>query len=500
MIYNNFNNNRLLRDLERLDYRKYKKHRKSPLRKIGKFLIALAIFFAILFTIFFIKNVVASNNQESWLDKVPIIGQIKHLAENSSAKLDGENTGRVNILILGVGGKKHEGSELTDTIIISSINLKKKKVSLLSIPRDLSVPIQGKGWQRINYINSYAESIKSGSGGEVTSKQIGKLLNAPINYYFKIDFTGFEKIINTLGGVKVYVENSFDDYKYPVLGKEENPNYAERFEHLHFDKGWQKMDGVTALKYARSRHAAGIEGTDFARAARQQKIIQAVKNKVLSTGTLLNPVKISNIISDIDNHLETNMKIWEIVKLWRDVKDIDSNNIINKVLSNKPNGLLKDSITEDGAYMLVPRIGNFGEIQYLFANIFKEIPEDEKKVIRNEQAKVKVLNGTWISGLAGKTALDLERHGFNIVSITNCSHQDFETSVIYDLTYGEKKESLKLLKQKTNANISFNLPEWLKDDIVAEIKKHPEEPKADIILILGKNANRSYTTTSAIGE
>jgi len=493
MIYSNFNDNRLTRDLERLDYQKYKKRRNSPIRKIGKFLIALAIFFAVLFIIFFVKNAVSSSTGNSWLDKVPVISQIKHLAESSNAKLDGEADGRINVLLLGVGGKNHEGSELTDTIMVASVNTENDKLALLSIPRDLSVPIQGKGWQRINHINSYAESADPGSGGKKTAEQIGKLLNAPIHYYVKIDFEGFKETIDTLGGIKVNVENTFDDYMYPILGEEDNPSYDARYEHLHFDKGWQKMDGETALKYARSRHAYGIEGTDFARAARQQKVIQAVKDKALSAGTLLNPVKFSSLISGIDNHLETNMKIWEIVKLWRDTQNISQENTINKVLSNQPSGLLVDSVGVEGAYLLIPRAGNFGEIQYLFANIFKDVPADEKQVVKTEGAKVKILNGTWINGLAGKISVDLENIGFNIISIANSSHQDFETSVIYDLTYGEKKESLKLLKEKIGANVSFNLPQWLKDDILAELKEVPNMIQPDIILILGTNANRGYT-------
>lgn len=500
MIYSNFNNDRLLRDLERLDYQKYKSRRKSPLRKIGKFLIALAIFFAILFIIFFVKNAISHSTRESWIDRVPVIGQIKHLAESSGAKLDGEDEGRINILILGVGGKSHEGSELTDTIMIASVNLKNNKIALFSIPRDLSVPIQGKGWQRINHINSYAESANPGSGGKITSEQISKLMNAPIHYYVKIDFEGFEETVDTLGDIKVNVENTFDDYMYPIIGMEDTPVYNDRYETLHFDQGWQKMDGETALKYARSRHAYGVEGTDFARAARQQKVIQGIKDKALSAGTLLNPVKVSSLIGNIDDHIEINMKIWEIVKLWKLIQNVSEENMITRVLSNQPNGLLSDSMTAEGAYILIPRAGNFGEIQYLFANIFEEIPQDEKQVIQNEGAKVKVLNGTWVSGLAGKIALDLERHGFNIVSVANCSRQDFETSVIYDLTYGEKKESLKLLKEKINANVSFNLPQWLKDDIVAELKALPGTVQADIILILGEDANPSYATTSAIKE
>jgi LCP family protein required for cell wall assembly len=492
MIYSNFNNNRLLRDLERLDYQKYKKQRKSPLRKIGKFLIALAIFFAILFIIFFIKNAVYGRGQASWIDRIPVIGQIKHLAESSNATLDGETEGRINILLLGVGGKDHEGSELTDTIMVASFDTINKKVSLLSIPRDLSVPIQGKGWQRINHINAYAENADPGSGAKTTAEQIGKLLNAPIHYYAKIDFEGFEELINTLGGVEVNVDNTFDDYMYPILGQEDNPSYDARYEHLHFDKGWQKMDGEITLKYARSRHAYGIEGTDFARAARQQKVIQAVKDKALSAGTLLNPVKVSSIIGGIDNHLETNMKIWEIVKLWRDVQDIKEDGVITKVLSNQANGLLIDSTNAEGAYLLTPRAGNFGEIQYLFANIFKNIPADKKNLIQTENPKVEILNGTWINGLAGKISVDLENQGFNVISIANSSHRDFETSVIYDLTYGEKKESLKLLKDQTKANVSFNLPQWLKDDIVAQRQTNPNIGQADIILILGTNAGNNY--------
>jgi len=251
------------------------------------------------------------------------------------------------------------------------------------------------------------------------------------------------------------------------------------------------MDGELALKYARSRHAYGVEGTDFARAARQQKVIEALKEKALSAETLTTPKLVANVISELNNNISTDLKIWEILKAWQLVKNIDKSNIITKVLSNQPSGLLVDTTGYDGAYLLMPRSGNFSEINYLFNHIFETAPDEVKTKIQGESAKVKVLNGTWISGLAGKMAADLEKYNFNIVSVANCSRQNFERSVIYDLTFGAKKDSLEMLKKKTGANVSFTLPDWLKNDLSAEAASGTVA-QPDLVLILGQDMDSSY--------
>ncbi len=474
------------------------KGRKGKLFK--KFTIFLIIFLITGAMVFSSQVIVSNQDNDSWFARLPIIKQIKNLVESADQKLKGEDGDRINILLLGMGGIGHEGAYLTDTIILASLEPSTKKVSMISIPRDLAVPIEDMGWRKINNINAFAEVETSNSGGLAVSQAVSDILNIPIDYYFRLDFEGFVNIINELGGINVYVENTIDDYSYPVMGMEDAEPYENRYEHLYIEQGWHKMDGELALKYVRSRHTAGVEGSDFARSRRQQKVLEAVKENILSLNTLFKPKMIADIINQFNEHINTNLKIWEILKLWDMFKDINKDNIINKVLDNSPNGLLVDMIADDGAYILVPRSGDFAEIQYLVNNIFSDAPQEFKSKVSQERATVEVRNGTWINGLASETALDLEKYGFTVVRIGNSSRQNFQKSVIYDLTYGEKSESLAILKNKTNANIAFSLPQWLIDDIEKEIanEKNPAQP--DFILILGQNADETNSGIDNITE
>ncbi len=489
-----YDNDRLLRDLENPHN---SPARPAKRRRLFKFALILLGVIALFFVFFYIKSYFAPNLKESWVDRLPIIGAVKHLAESSDRLLKGEETDRINILLLGIGGKGHDGGQLTDTIIAASVKPSTKQAAMLSIPRDLSVPQEGSGWGRVNSINAYAEMEEAGSGGLATSQALGDLLEQPIDYFVRIDFKGFEKIIDQVGGVDVYVENTLDDYSYPILGREDDPSYYSRYEHLHVEKGWQHMDGSLALKYARSRHGARGEGSDFARARRQQKILGAVKDKVISSSFLLNPKQVTTLINTLQENISTNLKVWEIIKLWTLVKDIQTDMIINKVLDNSPAGLLVDSRGENGAYLLSPRSGDFSEIQYLYANIFGEGAQSSnnasaKKI--SDKTTVSIMNGTWVNGLGGRKAVDLERQGIEVIEITNSSRKNFERSVVYDLTFGAKRESLEFLKEETNANIAPTLPDWLKEELVA---KNAERPRAqpDFILILGTDADTSGSGT-----
>ncbi len=491
-----YDNDRLLKDLEPAtsqnpDSEAASKKSNSFLSKLTKLSSFILAFLMVFFIFFYLKGSISDQSTMSWLNKIPVIGQIKHFVESSTSPLKGEDRGRINIALLGIGGKGHDGGELTDTIIASSLDLGAKKTAMVSIPRDLVVPIDNTlGWRKINNVNAYAERAQPGSGGLAASQAISTVLEAPIDYYVKIDFNGFVKIVDELGGINICVDRTFDDYTYPAAGQEDNPNYNSRFEHLHFEAGCQTMDGTTALKYARSRHAYGPEGTDFARAARQQKAIAAIKDKALSRETIFSPKKILNIITDLSDHIQTNLTLIEMTKLWGLVKDIKAEDIITRVLDNSPAGLLMDSVGEDGAYTLVPRAGNFSELQYLYKNIFQSAPVDTKAKVGEERARIQILNGTWINGLASRTAIDLEKYGFVIIGTANCSKQDYEKSVIYDLTFGNKKESLKLLKEKTNANVSFTLPDWLKEELSRGSNSSTIKVQPDLILIVGQDLDK----------
>jgi hypothetical protein len=131
----------------------------------------------------------------------------------------------------------------------------------------------------------------------------------------------------------------------------------------------------------------------------------------------------------------------------------------------------------------------------LVGNIFTDAPLTDKEKVKREPATVEVRNGTWINGLANKAALDLEKYGFKILRIGNSNQQNFQKSVIYDLTYGEKIQALTVLKNKTNANVALGMPEWLINDLAKELAKETKSAQPDFILILGQDADTTQSGT-----
>lgn len=463
---------------------KYKK--KGSKRK--KLVVGI-IFLIVVFYSFNVIAVKLSENDSGFFRNISLITQIKHLAESSSKELIGENDDRINILLLGVGGGGHQGGTLADTIILVGLKLSTGQVSMVSFPRDLSVPIEGRGRGKINSVNAYAEVKEKNSGGLATAQTLEGLLDISIPYYARVDFQAFEDLVDEFGGIKVYVDYPLDDYSYPVNGNEDNEDWDSRFEHLHIEKGWNEMDGSLALKYVRSRHSSGIQGSDFARAKRQQKVIEAVKDKFRDSSFIFKPSLVTGILQNLNENISTNLEIWEIMRLWNLVKNVDRNKISNEVLSDSPNSLLTSMVSTSTGYILYPRAGNFSEVQYLVNNVFMGNEQKLEKVSANRDVKVEIKNGTWINGLAGKLSIDLERSGFEVIRVGNSEEKGFEKTVIYDLSFGENIEPLKYLKEKMNASVKFNLPDWLKENIKNDLKdvENPQNP--DFLIILGTNVS-----------
>jgi len=217
--------------------------------------------------------------------------------------------GRTNILVMGKAGGTHDGPDLTDTMMLVSVSLSNRDVKIISIPRDTWIPeIRAK-------INSayYWGNQKNPGGGITFAKAITKeVVGVPIQYGAVIDFSGFKDIVDELGGIEVNVENSFTDYLYPIVGRENDtcdgdPKFMCRYETLTFDAGLQKMNGDTALKFVRSRHAEGIEGTDIAREARQGKVVDAIKNKLLDKKTYTNLRRDAAILKVVLRSIQTDI-------------------------------------------------------------------------------------------------------------------------------------------------------------------------------------------------
>lgn len=217
--------------------------------------------------------------------------------------------GKVNFLILGKSGGSHSGPDLTDTMMFVSINPNTKSIKFISIPRDIWLTDLK---TKINSTYYWGNKKEVGGGLKLAKSTVEEVLGQPIEYTIVFDFTTFKKVIDEIGGVEVNVENSFTDYKFPIEGREDDTcsgdkTFACRYEVLTFTKGTVHMDGETALKFSRSRNAEGDEGTDFARALRQQKVIEAVKDKLLSMRSIKDIKTFLKLQSIFESEVETNI-------------------------------------------------------------------------------------------------------------------------------------------------------------------------------------------------
>lgn len=376
------------------------------------------------------------------LAEVPIIGQMSHLIRSPDRLLGGEAEDRINILLLGVGGEGHEGPQLTDTIMVVSLRPSDGQVAVLSIPRDLIVPLPNVGWKKINAANAYGELSERGRGAELTRDTLEGLLGQPIPYYVRADFAGFKELIDGVGGVDVYIDKKFTDYTYPTA------DYGVRT--VAFPQGWRHLDGDDALIFARSRHGTNGEGNDFARSRRQQKVLTALKDKLLDAQTYLNPAKINDTLAALSSNITTNIQLGEIIRLAKMARLVDMNRVIHVVLDNGPDSPLKDAYL-GGAYVLVPKNDDWGSIRTLAADIFAEPgsaqappPPPPPLAVK---PKVEILNATDVSGHARDAATDLAAAGLVVTRIGNAAETGLRTTVIYDLTDGARPEALETVGQ-----------------------------------------------------
>jgi len=321
----------------------------------------------------------------------PILFQVLFNKNIELNKTTTENDS-INILLLGIGGGNHEGPKLTDTIILANLNLKDKKLSLVSLPRDMwSFDLR----DRVNSAYARGETKKDGGGLVLAESIVSKITGQSVDYGVVIDFSGFTKSVDLMGGLDINVDKAFDDYQYPITGNENElcghtdeeveeftaSNSAEaelpkffpcRYEHLHFEKGEQHMDGATTLKFVRSRHALGSEGTDFARSQRQEKVIKAFMDKAFSLKIIGNPTKIIGLYNTVKDSIDTDIpqeEFDDFIKLGQKFQNAQIQSVVIDYgdQEEKRGGLLTHPpISEkyDYKWTLVPRIGenDFSEI------------------------------------------------------------------------------------------------------------------------------------------
>jgi len=275
---------------------------------------------------------------------------------------------RTNFLILGLGGHKNDPAGMTDTQLLVSYDHANARHLMLSIPRDIWIPeINGK----INSAYSYGNNSE-GSGIDLTNSFMSQITGQPVHYSVVISFDGFVKVIDLLGGVDVGVDRSFTDPKYPVSGRENDlcDGDAEtkcRWETLYFEQGKHHFNGTEALKFVRSRHAQGEEGTDFARAVRQQKVVLAVKEKLQSPFLWANPWKINQLLTMLGDVVETDIPQKDLGILARLFIFLNRQNVKSEILSvpeSAPSLLFHPPVSPkySDEWVLIPEGGNWDKV------------------------------------------------------------------------------------------------------------------------------------------
>lgn len=280
------------------------------------------------------------------------------------SELLNSSNGKTNILILGKGGAGHDAPDLTDTLILATVDRTVPKTTLISIPRDIWVdPLKTK----INSVYYFGNQKEAGGGLVLAKSTVEEIVGLPIHYALVFDFSSFKEVVEVLGGIEVEVQTAFVDEKFPIAGKEDDlcdgdPEFACRFETIEFKAGLQAMDAETALKFVRSRNADGDEGTDLARGARQQKVIDAVISKILSKEILLSPKRMTQVIDITLASFETDMQQNQLATIARYIYNA-KNNMVNQAI---PEDLLenpRDKINYDNLYVFVPTSGDWKEVQ-----------------------------------------------------------------------------------------------------------------------------------------
>lgn len=280
--------------------------------------------------------------------------------------LKGEGDGRVNILLLGVGGANHDGGDLTDTMMVMSVDPVNHQAALLSVPRDLWVKMPtgffGQ-YQKINAAYSsgkYAYLGKSDladhtpaaidAGFSAVDQTVGQVLGIDIDYHVLVDFRAFEQAVDSVHGVSVTVQDPLID---PTMAWENgnNPVLAPR--------GAQTMNGKQALLYARSRETS----SDFARSTRQRQLLTALKQKIVALGTLTDPTKINNLMNTFSDNVQTDLSTQAAARLFSIMKAIPDSSITSLSLAESTNLVTTDTI--NGSSVVRPKegIGVYSGIQ-----------------------------------------------------------------------------------------------------------------------------------------
>lgn len=410
----------------------------------------------------------------------------------SASPLNCESTGRCTILLAGNSADDpgHDGANLTDSIMLVSVDLQNHTAFMLSVPRDLYVNIPGNGYAKINEAYPDGESehfseagyAKGGMG--LLEKTVSQDFGTPVNYYALIDYSAIKDAVDAVGGITINVQSSDPRGLY-----DPSIDWTTHGPLVKLSNGTHTINGEQALDLARARGdtygSYGFANSDFERTQNQRLMMLALKDKVSSSSVLANPIKLGQLFDAFGNNVHTDLSTGNIRRIYDITKQISSSNIKSyglndATLSGQPHvDLLRSYTTTTGEDALIPQagLGDFSQIQLYVKQLTSNNP------IVREAANVVVLNGGSTSGLAAAEAKVLTNKGIAVSGDADAPTPQANNSII-DNSKGKDPATLKELEAlfgnttATNASLTSTYP------------------NADFIVILGQSQQMPNTPSN----
>jgi LCP family protein required for cell wall assembly len=385
--------------------------------------------------------------------------------------LKGEGRGRVNILLLGRGGGTHDAPDLTDTLMVASIDPVNHTATLLSLPRDLWVNVADKGVMKLNaawetgvynYLGKQSQNTNNSkaiaAGFDSIDKTVEDVLGLNIDYNSIVDFQAFKQAVDTVGGVSINVPSDLVD---PTMAWENgrNPVLAKA--------GPQMFDGKQALIYARSRETS----SDFARADRQRALLLALKGKVATMGTLGSPKKMAGLMGAFGNNVHTDLSLNNATRLYRLLRTVNSDKINSISLADAGTSYVSGGNIA-GQSVVLPKAGLFkyDEIREFIRNKLRD------PYLIKENSRIAILNGTEVAGLAAIKANELKSFGYNVSYLGNTPNPGWTATILVDMTHKGK-----FTKHYLEDRLGVTASDSLSDSTI-------KTGGADFVIILGSDA------------
>jgi LCP family protein required for cell wall assembly len=391
--------------------------------------------------------------------------------------LNGQSTGRVNVLLLGRDGVAgYNNPNNTNTMMVASIDTINNNVSLISLPSNLWVNVPNMGVMKLSTVmqtgesqylnqNKGAASDKvQAAGDKIVDSSVEQILGTKINYNVVVNLQAVAQMVNSVGGITVNVPTTITD---PSMAWQNggNPVIAQA--------GTQSMNGNQALLYIMSKETT----SDFARDTRQRQVLTALFDKITSLPTYENPTVLNSLLSSFGDNVSTDLSLSDAGKLYKILSKVSSTSVTSLDMTDAPNQLIVIG-NETGMSVDLPQAGLFN-----YSAIKKYVSSQLKNpYVIKENAKILVLNGTNVPGLATSTSISLRNSQFNVLGAANAPKSNYSNTEVIQLNKSDKYTA-KILSQKFKAKLTNKLPN----------KSIPTDG-ADFVIILGNNeANTSQT-------